>query len=1041
MPANESYVGRATSAVQQRLNIDDAGFKALKADLAMSNKVLQDGLIMGAITLAAGGGKVKAAWEGIKWGWMARAGVAGLAMVTGAAYALAIGIRKGVTESGVLQAALQRLDQTKVLTAQFTSILGSISAARTRVGELFAFVANSKFNFGDVAGASRAISILSNGAEGGISTLSMLGKVADTTGNNLQSVGLAYGQFISQARNGQDIAGTVSELRNMGVISESTASQLINLQRSGASGAILINAFKDSIAAVAATSRGTGETIEQLQDRVDKLKGAMAAGFGQSWTAQEARNLRNQATLYEALIPAVTKLGDMLEFVSRPAVNLKNALYSAAGTDFFKESAATLAQMAVTLPLVAAGYQVLKGAGRFIKTAGDIGMQKGFEGMLDKVKGAIFPSAMSRNMAGRATDFLGKAAESEGGTATMYRALAKTAEIGSKGMANLSKGLVLVRTGFMRAAVAALEFAGPAVAITGLAYLGTKAFEAWRDQVHRSESAVKDFKEALDAGAQIKASVAGLQTMDDKLNLITQATHELTAAQQHQGEVNADLQSTEEERAAAQLLVRSRRRALDTAINAPEGNLGMTAKEYDYQLRMLSVAKQIRDIEFQGAYDRAGLLEKQSMLQGKVAEKAALAADAEKEHGKNAAEMLELQTKITAKHAERAGEATALGAEFGGLNERRQLLEKFVTPMSAADRAKIDEQTRRGAPGPSGEAGLGYELGEINDRMAKIRARQKELRNPGAEEAAVIGQLAAERTQGKFGEAQRLEAAAEEARKKGNILEAQHIETRAAAVRIEAENAKTQEKEYAQQLATLKEQTAFMVSQTKAERDANAKTVAALDAASKGRFDIAGALTQEAVAIQDRAHDEARQRELVKEQNLSPAEAAAQVKRESAQRYTTRAATYRTGAQAAELESQIAVARAGAAGAYGGNSGQFQVKEMGLEAAKEFRSTFASIKASLGDFGETAEGQALASKQAYTQVQANVLAAVAASAVAPGTGMVADSLARVGATGGGGVYGGVEGTDIMARTNSILDQMLNQVREMAQKSVVIPIKP
>jgi hypothetical protein len=158
MPANESYVGRATSAVQQRLNIDDAGFKALKADLAMSNKVLQDGLIMGAITLASGGGKVKAAWEGIKWGWMARAGVAGLAMVTGAAYALAIGIRKGVTESGVLQAALQRLDQTKVLTAQFTSILGSISAARTRVGELFAFVANSKFNFGDVAGASRAIS-------------------------------------------------------------------------------------------------------------------------------------------------------------------------------------------------------------------------------------------------------------------------------------------------------------------------------------------------------------------------------------------------------------------------------------------------------------------------------------------------------------------------------------------------------------------------------------------------------------------------------------------------------------------------------------------------------------------------------------------------------------------------------------------------------------------------------------------------------------------------------------------------------------------
>ena len=227
------------------------GLTDLKQALAGLNKGggLEWGGFAGLSELATGASKTKAVIESIKWAAFARAGVAGFMSIVPAAYALMFGIRKAVTESGILQAALQRLGETKVLTAQFTQFLGSVQLARQRVGELYAFVANSKFNMGEAGNASKTLSILTNGAEGSIGSLQMLGRVATATGNSLEELALYYGKFSQQSRNGEDISGTVQALREMGVITESTAASLINLQKSGASASQLMSAFRNDIGA------------------------------------------------------------------------------------------------------------------------------------------------------------------------------------------------------------------------------------------------------------------------------------------------------------------------------------------------------------------------------------------------------------------------------------------------------------------------------------------------------------------------------------------------------------------------------------------------------------------------------------------------------------------------------------------------------------------------------------------------------------------------------------------------------------------------
>jgi hypothetical protein len=511
MAANEALVGR--------------GLGGLKEGLSSGAGV---GALTGLTELATGASKTKAILESIKWTVFARAGVAGFALILPAVYGLIFGIRKAVTESGILQAALERLGQTKVLTNQFNEFLGNIELARKRVAELYAFVANSKFNLGESAGASKALTIKTNGTEGGLGTLQSLGKIATATGSDLQELALAYGNFSEQARNGEDISGVVQQLKEMGVFSEATANQLIGLQHAGATGANLMGAFRDNIAAVAAASGTAEPTIEGLQDKVEKLKQSAAAGFGKSWMAQQQRDLENQVKLWTALNSVSEKFGSILQTISQPATNLRNMLYSFTGTDFFKGTLATLTSMIVALPLAAAGWAILK------RSMSAEGFTPILSTLKNTVKMIVAPASTIRGFARGVTEkgmeMAARGAGVEGTRGLLTRAGAEGMGAGGKALEMLAKGVVASRGALIRLALAAGEAAPVVIAVAAAAYVGVKAWDAWRDSVARAKSAADAVKEAMGISGATRQEIEALKTLDDKTRLLTQARQELNAA-------------------------------------------------------------------------------------------------------------------------------------------------------------------------------------------------------------------------------------------------------------------------------------------------------------------------------------------------------------------------------------------------------------------------------------------------------------------------------------------------------------------------------
>lgn len=815
--ANESFVGRSTG-------LGDAGFAALKKDLGAIPTALGAGVSTGILELTTGTSKLKAIWESIKWTALARAGVAGLAILYTSMTALTFGIRKAVSESDSLRAAMEKLAQVKLLTMQFTAFLGNVDAAKRRVGELYAVMANTKFNLGEIAGASKVVTILSQGAEGGSGTLTMLGKVATATGSDLQELATAYGRMSDLTRNNQDISGTVEALKEMGVISEATARRLVSLQQSGASATSVMGEFKNSMAAAAAVAGDSGESVDALQDRIAKLKETMSAEFGKSWTAQAKKDLENQAAVYEKLIPAAAKLGDTLEVISRPAVTLRNNLYEIAKKDWFAQSVGSMAQWLALLPGVTAGYFALKGAIKAAGTASSVGAEGGIKGLAGRIGGAFLPSVASKNLAETGRKFAQKALTggdagakarallSEGNleeaklaleaaerAKIAYSVTGKAAEAGSKGLEYLSKGLTLARGGLVQLGTKLLSVAGPAIALAVATQLASKAWDAWRDSVARAAHAADLVRESLGARSEIDKEIEGLKTLDDKTKLLTKSRQELNDALREQARVRGDAGATEGEEAAAAALVTERRRALSKV--EAVGGLGAGSKTMEQKIAQLRIEKEIADIVFQAEFSRASGGKQAIMLAERLKTNMKIVADYQKGEAQAPA-LRELDEKLSSGREARAIEARGLGQEYIKLIAKAEALKKAIAP-AGAERGQLEKQLAI----TEGQAG------QVRERIKTLR--QQTPNEQGAE---------AERRKLLFGpgaaQADRLQEQAKVARESGKESVAQGLELEAIKLRLKSkEDAEKEAAEEAQQLEDIRRQGSLR----KAELDVHEK--------------------------------------------------------------------------------------------------------------------------------------------------------------------------------------------------------------------------
>jgi hypothetical protein len=770
--ANESLVGTEAaglngSGLNGPAKIDLAGFRALRSELKLAEKSLGSGLLMGVTELATGGGKVKAVWESIKWGALARAGLGGIALLTGAFFGLTGAIRKGIRESGILQAAFDKLGATKILTTQFTQFLGNVEAARRRVGELYQFVSNSKFNISETANASKVLTILSNGALGGRKSLEQMGNISKVTDNDLESLSVTVANLNAQIRRGENISGTLHSLQEMGVISESAANQITALSKSGANSTAVWAAVSTELDRVSDAARGVAPTMDDLEDRSTKARTAMAQKFGEPFLAAERESLLHTIELTEALTPAVQRLGQMLAGVTAPAESVKSKFAEIYKTDWFRNTATRLTEMAVILPGVAAALGIVKGLGRFSGSVGrtfmggkeSVGIGEGFLNLFN-----ARPSINPRKALERSSTRMLEIAERLAPTSPMA---ARGAELASKGLDKLATGAGFASSMVGRLIGSMSRFLGIIGAVVGVTYLLSKAWDAWEARKERIADVNAMKKGMDDLNESIRDQIALLKSADDKTKLLIEARQALAAAIAKRGEVEANPQANEDQRAIAEAAVLNARRRLRDVEKVDEGNLAPGQRQLELVQARLRLEKEIRDIVFEGEFARADSAKQVLMLLERIRDKSKIVEEG-KLHLANLPRIEELQKRV-------ANERELRESTAKGLADRRAMLSKRIeenTPgMFQPEVVKSSKRYRQ--------------MEADKSEMAAITERLKTLRQGSPEEIKAQEELASLRTGAGASRADRYDAAAEAAKKRGNFALAAKMQEEAERARVE----------------------------------------------------------------------------------------------------------------------------------------------------------------------------------------------------------------------------------------------------------------
>jgi hypothetical protein len=643
MPANESLVGRAAAGAG--LNINSTGFKVLRTELQLASKVLGEGLLAGVGELATGGSKVKAIWESIKWSTLARAGAGGFVFMATAATGLAAGIRSVVKETGALQAAVNRLTISDKLQKNFEALLGSVSAAKTRVSELYAFAASSKFEFTDIAAASRTLTALSNGIKGGLGDLQQLGKISAATSVPLQDLAGAVGQAGNAMRTGLDFSGPLSQLQEMGVMTEGTTKRLQAMAIQGASTTAIMDAFSASLEKTSETLGETDKSIEDLEKGAAKAQEEMMAAFGAPFVERHRKEVELTGKVYQNWTGIMGNLGKLLSDISAPFDNISMTTKEIAASKGFTNLAGGASMFAATLIPVTAAYLTIKGLVGLLGSGLDEFNKGGLKGIGNVIKGAISPTARGADWAARAGRIMApeRAASSLIGP-LQPTAAAKGAELMAHGWTKVGQAVKFAGEQFTRLAPRLMGLMAPMLALSAVTIIAGKAWDIYSKEIEKAKR-LSDMSDSIKKDtAAMEEQAKGLKTMDDYLDSLTKAQIRYNAALAEQAKIEGDINMTEDDRHGAEAKVAVAAKDLRKVERQDTSQLGQGKEEVEAGQKRAAIEKQIKEIIFQAQVARASDGEKAILLAKEQARYEEIAA----EHAKTrevAPEILKAKTQ------------------------------------------------------------------------------------------------------------------------------------------------------------------------------------------------------------------------------------------------------------------------------------------------------------------------------------------------------------------------------------------------------------
>jgi len=247
------------------------------------------------ITLKFAGASVERGLKRVQSGFKSLGGVAlriGKSLLSPFA-ALTAMLGTGALIAGMtsfIKSSSEAASSVESLTTQFTTLLGSATAAKDRMEEITKFAASTPFEIQELAATSRLLEVMGGSLISTGDGLRLVGDAAAMSGQALGEVGLHIGRLFSAITSGTSAGESVNRLQELGLITGATKirfEELAAAQKKGKAATLtgaealkmlqgVMSKAQGGMAALSATTEGK---LSNMRDNIDQLKVAFGTGF------------------------------------------------------------------------------------------------------------------------------------------------------------------------------------------------------------------------------------------------------------------------------------------------------------------------------------------------------------------------------------------------------------------------------------------------------------------------------------------------------------------------------------------------------------------------------------------------------------------------------------------------------------------------------------------------------------------------------------------------------------------------------------------
>lgn len=331
------------------------------AKFKAATKGLGTGLTVGLITAVAEGKKFKAVWEGIKWGAMARVGVANLALISGSAIAATKAIIGLVRGSEAMVRGLERAANIEMKTTQFESLLKGSALAKQRIEELVDFADKTPFEIEGIAEASKMLEVLGRGDLSGIKTITMVGDAAAVAGRELNEVAFWIGRFYDGVKSGRPVGEAATRLQEMGLITGDLRARIESLSQAGGDMTVVWGEVEAALGRTKGGMEKMSETMRGLQSTYEDTRASLDQALAKNFLEEEKAKLKDTIKIMQNLTPVFEDVGAVIAAISGPVnTAAKSLLAWATSFKIVQVAIGTLTRAIVALAVVSTPVFIYK---------------------------------------------------------------------------------------------------------------------------------------------------------------------------------------------------------------------------------------------------------------------------------------------------------------------------------------------------------------------------------------------------------------------------------------------------------------------------------------------------------------------------------------------------------------------------------------------------------------------------------------------------------------------------------------------------------